>query len=66
MRQARSSGRPVTASALTTPTSVTIARPDGKFALTESAMPVRARRNGRWLSLNPDLHRSLTAPFRPQ
>ena len=65
MRQARSSGRPVTASALTTPTSVTVARPDGKFALTESAMPVRALRGGRWLSLNPDLRRTANGTISP-
>ena len=65
MRQARSSGQPVTASALTTPTSVTVARPDGKFALTESAMPVRAQRGGRWLNLNPDLRRNTNGTISP-
>ena len=65
MRQARSSGRAVTASALTTPTSVTVARPDGKFALTESAMPVRAQRGGRWMNLNPDLRRNTNGTISP-
>ena len=65
MRQARSSGRPVTASALTTPTSVTVARPDGKFALTESAVPVRAQRGGRWLNLNPELRRNANGTISP-
>ena len=59
MRRARATGRPVPASALTTPTSITVARPDGQFALTESAVPVRADRNGRWETLNPALHRNI-------
>ena len=65
MRQARATGRPVTVPALTTPTSVTVARPDGRFAVTESAWPVRARRNGRWENLNPALHRNTSGTLSP-
>ena len=65
MRQARATGRPVTVPALTTPTSVTVARPDGRFAVTESAWPVRARRNGHWENLNPALHRNTSGTLSP-
>jgi hypothetical protein len=65
MRKARATKRPVTASALTTATSVTVAQPDGRFALTESALPVRARRHGRWEKLNPALHRNRNGTVSP-
>jgi hypothetical protein len=54
--RARSTGRPVTVSALTTPTSVTTANPGGTFTLTETAQPVRAWRGGAWARLDPALH----------
>jgi len=54
--QALASGQPVTASALTTPTSTTTANPDGSFSFTETADPVRAWRNGAWADLDPTLH----------
>jgi len=63
--RARATGRPVTVSALTTPTSVTVARPDGRFALTESAVPVRARSDGRWKNLNPVLHHNANGTISP-
>lgn len=65
MTQARASGRPVTASALTTPTSVTVAHPGGQYSVTESAAPVRARRGGRWVDLNPALHRNANGTVSP-
>jgi hypothetical protein len=43
-------------SALTTPNSATTVGPDGTFTVTESALPVRAWRNGRWRPLNAALH----------
>jgi hypothetical protein len=66
MRRARATRRPVTVSALTTATSVTVARPDGRFAVTESARPVRARRDGRWQNLNPDLRRNPNRTLSPE
>ena len=65
MRRARATGRPVTVSALTTPTSMTVARPDGRFAVTEWAAPVRARRHGRWENLNPALRRNADGTISP-
>ena len=53
--RARSTGKPVIASALTTPRSETTAEPDGSFRLTQSAEPVRAWRHGTWLPLNATL-----------
>jgi hypothetical protein len=49
-------GRRVVVSALTTPNSATTVSPGGTFKVTESAKPVRAWRNGRWLPLNATLH----------
>ena len=56
--RARKTGKPVVASALTTPTSVTLAKPGGLFTVTESLVPVRAYRDGKWQALNPGLHRN--------
>jgi hypothetical protein len=55
---AKATGRPVVASALTSAMSQTMANPDGSFTLAESVRPVRAWRHGRWLALNPSLHRN--------
>jgi hypothetical protein len=41
---------------LTTPTSTTVADPQGTFTLTQSAEPVRAWRGGAWKNLDPRLH----------
>jgi hypothetical protein len=56
--RAKKTGQPVVASALTTPTSVTTARPGGSFTVTESLVPERAYKDGRWQALNPDLHQN--------
>jgi hypothetical protein len=53
--RAQKSGKPVVASALTTPTSQTIAKPGGMFTTTETLLPARAFRNGTWRALDPDL-----------
>ncbi len=54
--RADATGKPVTVSALTTPTSVTTASPGGKLTVTETARPTRAWRDSRWQALNPALH----------
>jgi len=54
--RARATGRPVTATSLTTANSETVARPDGRFTTTVSLAPVRARVGTRWMALNPALH----------
>jgi Ricin-type beta-trefoil lectin domain/Glycosyl hydrolase family 12/Concanavalin A-like lectin/glucanases superfamily len=56
--RAKKTGQPVVASALTTATSVTVAKPGGLFTVTESLLPVRAYRSGKWQALNPDLHQT--------
>ncbi len=53
---AERTGRRVDVSALTTPTSATTVGPSGTFTATESLVPVRAWRGGRWRSLNATLH----------
>jgi hypothetical protein len=55
-RLAERTGRRVTVPALTTPTSATTVSPGGTFTVTESLVPVRAWRGGRWRALNPVLH----------
>jgi hypothetical protein len=53
--RAQATGKPVVASALTTPTSQTVAKPGGLFTVTQTLLPVRAYRNGAWRALDPDL-----------
>jgi hypothetical protein len=53
--RAQATGKPVIASALTTATSVTTARPGGLFTVTSTLQPTRAYRDGAWRALNPDL-----------
>jgi Concanavalin A-like lectin/glucanases superfamily len=53
--RADATGKSVTVSALTTPTSVTTASPGGKLTITETSQPTRAWRDSRWQALNPAL-----------
>lgn len=62
---AERTGRRVTVSALTTPTSLTTVSPRGRFTVTESAVPVRAWRGGRWRPLNATLHRQRNGTISP-
>jgi hypothetical protein len=63
--RAKATGKPVVASALTTPTSETVARPAGLFTVTESLLPVRGYRDGKWQALNPDLHLNVNHTVSP-
>ena len=56
LRLARRTRHRVTATALTTPTSVTSASPDGTLTVSQTLRPVRAWHNGGWKSLSPALH----------
>lgn len=56
--QAKSTGKPVVASALTTAYEQIVADPTGGYTLTQSADPVRALKNGSWAPLNADLARN--------
>ncbi|ROR44690.1 FG-GAP-like repeat-containing protein [Kitasatospora cineracea] len=53
--QAKRTGKPVVADALTTETAQTTANPDGTLTLTQSAVPVRAFRDGAWRGLDATL-----------
>jgi len=64
-KQAEQTGRRVTVSALTTPTSATTVSPDGMFNVTESLVPVRAWRSGRWRVLNATLHTNADGTVSP-
>jgi hypothetical protein len=55
--KARATGKPVVATALTTPTSRTVAHPNGTMTVSESLLPSRVLRDGAWVSLDPTLHR---------
>ena len=63
--QSRATGQPVVADAMTTPTSQTTANPDGTFTLTTSPTPVRARKNGTWVSLDATLSRNGDGTYSP-
>lgn len=63
--RAQSTGKPTVATALTTPTSQTTARPGGLFTTNESLVPVRAYRDGAWRPLNPALHRTANRTLAP-
>ncbi|WP_123555350.1 LamG domain-containing protein [Kitasatospora cineracea] len=53
--QAKRTGKPVVADALTTETAQTTANPDGTLTLTQSAVPVRTFRDGAWRGLDATL-----------
>ena len=55
--RARATGRPAVVASMTTPTSQTVAEPDGKLRTRVSLEPVRAWSGGAWRALNPTLHR---------
>jgi hypothetical protein len=50
---------------LTTATSQTTALPDGQLRLTESLVPVRALRGGKWVPLDPALHAAAQGRLAP-
>jgi hypothetical protein len=56
LAQAAATGKPVAATALTTPTQVAVASPDGTMTMTFDASPVRARRgDGTWVPVDTTL-----------
>ncbi|MDA8321950.1 MAG: laminin G domain-containing protein [Actinomycetota bacterium] len=66
LARARATGRPVTVTAMTTPTSQTTASPRGTLTTTASIMPVRTFQGGRWRPLNAVLHRAAGGRISPQ
>lgn len=63
--KARATGKPVVASALISPTSLTTVRPNGISTVTQTLRPTRAWRGGTWHALNPDLSRGLDHTVTP-
>jgi hypothetical protein len=65
VRQADSSGRPVTVAALTTATNVTVADPGGEVTVRENVLPVRVRRGGSWVPVSTALERAADGALSP-
>lgn len=63
--QAKASGKPVVASALTTPYEQITANPKGGYTLSESAAPSRAWKNGAWAPLDSTLTHNADGTFSP-
>lgn len=57
-RTAVASAKPVVVSALTTPTTETLALPAGGLELRENVLPVRVRQGGTWVPVSTELRRS--------
>jgi len=64
--KARATGRPVTVTQVTTPTTTTVAEPHGGFLLRENVLPVRVRMGSRWVPVDTTLHRAATGFFSPR
>lgn len=63
--RARATGKPVEVSSLTTETALTTANPNGTLTLTESAAPVRVRKDGAWVGLDPTLRANRDGTLSP-
>src|SRR5215471_19391441 len=50
--KAHATGKPVTVTQLTTPTSTTVAEPHGGFVFRENVLPVRVRRSAGWVAVD--------------
>ncbi|HSA50206.1 MAG TPA: hypothetical protein VLH10_08860, partial [Yinghuangia sp.] len=64
--QAIRTGEPVPVDELTTETETVVALPDGSFASTRYASPVRTHQNGAWVDLDPTLVQAGDGTFRPK
>lgn len=63
---AANSGEPQEVTDLTTETSKVMAQPDGSLVLTSSLTPVRTRKDGDWVDVDPRLHRDSDGSLRPE
>jgi hypothetical protein len=63
--QAARTGKAVSVTGATTPTSTLTANPNGTYTLTESAAPVRAKIGGTWRSLDAALVRNRNGTYSP-
>ncbi|MFD9359006.1 hypothetical protein [Streptomyces sp. NPDC060031] len=64
--EARRTGKPVAVPERTTATDTVVARPDGTYALTRTAAPVRTKQNGTWVPLDATLVRGADGAWRPK
>ncbi|MBV1855187.1 LamG-like jellyroll fold domain-containing protein [Catellatospora tritici] len=64
--QARSTGRSVDVAGLTTPTTRTLANPDGTVTLELNSQPVRVQHNGAWTALDATLARNADGTWSPK
>src|SRR5215472_775500 len=64
--KARATGRPVTVTQLTTPTTTTVAEPHGGFLLRENVLPVRVRMGSRWVPVDTTLRRTAAGFLSPR
>ena len=63
--QARSKGKPVLATALTTATREVMANPNGSYTMTISPVPVRVQQRGAWVPLDATLHANADGTLSP-
>ncbi len=64
--QARRIRRPVAVPSLTTPTSMTLAHPNGSFTTTFHVLPVRVRSGNGWAPVNAALRRTASGAWSPK
>ncbi|MFJ3216605.1 ricin-type beta-trefoil lectin domain protein [Kitasatospora sp. NPDC086801] len=66
LKEARRTGKPVEVPALTTETDTVVANPNGTLGLRRSVAPVRAKRDGVWMELDPALTKAADGTLRPK
>jgi hypothetical protein len=64
--RAKSTGKPVIVTALTTDSSQTIANPNGTLSLSENPVPVRAYQRGGWANLDATLRTNPNGTISPE
>jgi hypothetical protein len=63
--QARKTGKAVEVASATTPTQQILANPSGTFTLNLNPLPVRTKRGGSWVALDPTLRRNADGTYSP-
>ncbi|QHC31650.1 hypothetical protein [Streptomyces sp. HF10] len=64
--RAKATGKPVTIDQLTDTGTVVVANPDGTFTRTDSSMPQRTRRDGKWVPIDTTLVRQSDGTWAPK
>ncbi|MFJ2778804.1 ricin-type beta-trefoil lectin domain protein [Kitasatospora sp. NPDC087315] len=65
-QQAKTTGKPVTVEELTTETSLTVAQPNGKLAVTTHVLPARVKKNDAWTGVDANLARNADGSYSPK